>query len=91
MGDEIVWPYTAIVSEGEPLSLGPIENVWAHTWHHLDGPRVTVHHPHYPDQTYQATPVEIRDGARRVVFCAVELSNYVYGFYQPDGADQTGS
>ena len=85
MGDLIVWPYVAIVSEGEPLSLGGVKNVWAHTWHRLDGPRVEVRHPQYPDQAYQTTPVEIREGDRRVVFCAVELSNYVYGFYQEEG------
>lgn len=85
-----VWPYVALVGEREPLSLGPVENIWAHDWVRRPDLRVTVRHPHYPDQAYDTTPVEIEIGDARVLFAVEELSNGVYGVFAPGDGRSTG-
>ncbi|MGB0747326.1 MAG: hypothetical protein ACPGO3_01145 [Magnetospiraceae bacterium] len=89
MQDDQIWPYIAMATEGEPLKIGMIDNVWDHDWYRLEHLRVTVRHPHYQDQEYSTTPVAVRCGETEVVFAAVELSNSVYGFFAPDPAANT--
>lgn len=81
-----IWPYVGVVAEGEPLSIGPIENIWAHKWEPVEGLQVTVVHPQYPDQSYDTQALQVMVDGRRVTFASVELSNMVYGFFAPDPA-----
>lgn len=61
-------------------------NPWKYDWTRVEHDRVIVPHPAYPNQRHDATVYEILVSGQRIRFAMDELSNGVYGFYEPTGS-----
>ncbi|MBH0206820.1 MAG: hypothetical protein HP498_13595 [Nitrospira sp.] len=77
------WEAVGVVVEGQAFELNGL-NVWNYEWTEITDDPVDLPHPSYAHQLHRMHVYEIRDGNRRAVFAAGELSANVWGFYVPE-------
>jgi hypothetical protein len=81
------WRARHVGFERDGLILDGLD-VWGSEWHKLGTAPVELPHPAHPHELHRFKIYEAGDGPRARRFAATELSNSVWGFYSPIGADE---
>ena len=63
-------------------------DVWGSEWRRLGATRVALPHPAHPYELHRFEIYEAGEGRQAQQFAATELSNGVWGFYSPIGANE---
>lgn len=77
------WRDVHVGFERDDLIIGGLK-VWEESWRPVEGLRLIVPHPSYPQQRHAMPVYEMGDPKSPVRFAAGELSNGVWGFYVPE-------
>lgn len=76
------WEFRAVVVEGDPVAIAGID-VWQKRWEPVRVGSMVVAHPTNPAQRHSVSVYKFSDVDAAVFFAAGELSNGVWGFYEP--------
>lgn len=78
------WQALHVGLENDAFAIGGVP-VWTQAWRPVGLPPLTLPHPAYAHQRHRFEIYEIGQGMTRRIFAAGELSNNVWGFYEPAG------
>jgi hypothetical protein len=81
------WRARHVGFERDGLILDGLD-VWGSPWHRLGAARVELPHPAHPYELHRFETYEAGEGRQARQFAATELSNGVWGFYTPIGANE---
>lgn len=76
------WLALHVGVENDAFAIGGVP-VWTQPWRPVGVPPVTLPHPAYAHQAHRFEIYDVGEGAARRRFAAGELSNGVWGFYEP--------
>lgn len=76
------WLALHVGVENDAFAIGGVP-VWTQPWRPVGVPPVTLPHPAYAHQAHRFEIYDIGEGTTRRRFAAGELSNGVWGFYEP--------